>query len=547
MPNSAQDLQLRELRDTIRELNNLIKTLQETIASLTEERNHYKEQSEYFQKKLFGSSSEKRNPSGEIPGQMSLFNEVEAEASREEANPFVPEELPVKNPRKPKTTQKDKFKDFPKEKRYIDLPDDRKNCPVCGTPLKVIGEEFIRREIEYIPAAIKVIEYYSLSYECPVCRKDTEASTIYKGRDSWVHLTHGMASPAMLAWVMYQKYFRSMPLYRQEMDWKQLVGLDLSRATMANWIISNTEEFLKPVVDHFRKVLLNSRYLMADETPVQVLHEPERRAQTRSYMWIFRTGEKEEIPIILYKYYETRAGDHAAEFLKGFSGYLMCDGYGGYNKVKGILRCSCWAHIRRYLIDAIPKGGKYNMALPAVQGLSYIDRLFKYEEEIHAKYRNPETIKKVRLNREKPVLDAFWSWLDAQKPDKGSRFDAAVTYIRNRKGFLETYLEDGSCSFSNNATERSAKAFVTGRKNWLFSDTPAGAESSAAIYSIVETAKANGVNIYHYLRFLLEKCPTSQTDDEELEKLSPWNEAVKAEISRRAEAERSMQTSGFQP
>lgn len=372
MPNSAQDIQLRELRDTIKELNTLIKTLQDTIASLTEERNHYKEQAEYFQKKLFGSSSEKRRTSGDIPGQMSLFNEVEAESLPEEPEEALPEEQPGKKPRKPKTIQKDKFKDLSKEKRYIDLPDDQKTCPECGTPLKVIGEEFIRREIEFIPAVVKIIEYYSLSYECPKCSKDTETTKIFKGRDNWVHLTHGMASPAMLAWVMYQKYFRGMPLYRQEMDWKQLTGLDLSRATMANWIINNTEEFLKPVVDYFHKILLESRYLMADETPIQVLHEPERRAQTRSYMWIFRTGEKEEVPIIIYKYYETRAGDNAAQFLKGFSGYLMCDGYGGYNKVKGILRCSCWAHIRRYLIDAIPKGEKYNMALPAVQGLSYI-------------------------------------------------------------------------------------------------------------------------------------------------------------------------------
>ena len=542
MPNSAQDIQLRELRDTIKELNNLIKTLQETITSLTEERNHYKEQSEYFQKKLFGSSSERRKSYEDIPGQMNLFNEAEAESAPEEPDPDIPEEQTEKKSRKPKTTQKDKFKDLPKEKRYIDLPEDMKICPECGSALKVIGEEFVRREVEFIPAVIKIIEYYSLSYECPECSKDAEVTKIFKGRDHWVHLTHGMASPAMLAWVMYQKYFRGMPLYRQEMDWKQLTGFDLSRSTMANWIINNTEEFLKPVADYFHRVLLKSRYLMADETPVQVLHEPERKAQTKSYMWIFRTGEQEEIPIILYRYYETRAGDNAAEFLKGFGGYLMCDGYGGYNKVKGILRCSCWAHIRRYLIDAIPKGEKYNMSLPAVQGLSYIDRLFKYEEDIHAKYRNPEAIKKARMNREKPVLDAFWTWLDTQKPVRGSRFDAAVTYIRNRKEFLETYLEDGSCSFSNNATERSAKAFVTGRKNWLFSDTPEGAQSSAVIYSIVETAKANGVNIYHYLKFLLEKCPTVHTSEEEMEKLTPWNEEVKAEISRRVDAERSMQT-----
>ena len=206
----------------------------------------------------------------------------------------------------------------------------------------------------------------------------------------------------------------------------------------------------------------------------------------------------------------------------------MTDGYSGYNKLKDCIRTSCWAHVRRYLIDAIPKGKEYDHTQPAVQGLVYVDKLFFMEKEIHGKASVTfDAIKKYRLKKEVQVLDGFWDWLDAQHPIKGSRLDKAVTYIRNRKEFLLNYLEDGGCSFHNNTSERSCKAFVTGRKNWLFSDTVNGANASALVYSIVETAKANDVDIYLYLKYLLLKTPTNLTSDEELEKLCPWSPECK--------------------
>lgn len=204
---------------------------------------------------------------------------------------------------------------------------------------------------------------------------------------------------------------------------------------------------------------------MADETPLQVLDEPGRRAQTKSYMWLFRNGEDGEPPIILYKYAETRAGDNAVEFLDGFKGYLMCDGYSGYNKVPNAKRTACWAHVRRYLTDAIPKGRQLDYAQPAVQGVFYINQLFHLEDVIKAKNTSFDAIKKARLKKEQPIVEGFLSWVDQQTPVRGSRMDKAVTYIQNRRSDLTTYLEDGRCSFSNNLSENAIRPFTVGRKN----------------------------------------------------------------------------------
>lgn len=205
-----------------------------------------------------------------------------------------------------------------------------------------------------------------------------------------------------------------------------------------------------------------------------------------------------------------------------------------YNKVPDAKRTACWAHIRRYLTDAIPEGKALDYTQPSVQGMLYINQLFHLEDVIRSKYSSFDAIKKARLEKEKPVVEGFLSWLDQQNPTRGSRMDKAVTYIQNRRSYLSTYLEDGHCSFSNNLSENAIRPFTVGRKNWLFCDTPNGAQASAVVYTMAEMVKANGVNVYHYLTYLLEKLPDDRMSDDDLEFLAPWNETVKAEIERRA-------------
>lgn len=545
MAKDPKGQQLIELKDTIKELNNTIKNLNALIdAANKREEEHEKreqimqEQIDYLTKKLFGRSSEKR--SDVIEGQMSFFDEAESEAIAED--PAEEEFITIeKHTRKKKTSMMDKFAGVPVQKAYLDVPEEERICERCGTPLKRIGEEFVRREIEIIKPSIKIIEYYSVNYGCPKCKVDAPVPYIIKGRDGHPHMLHGMASSSTVAWVMYQKYANSMPLYRQEKDFRMLYGVDIGRGTIANWIIDNAEDFFTPLCRYFQKKLVAGRYAMADETPVQVLKEPGRRAQTKSYMWVFRTGEFDKEQIVLFHYSPTRAGETAKEFLEGFRGYLMTDGYSGYNKLKDCTRTSCWSHIRRYLIDAIPKGKEYDYTQPAVQGLMYVDKLFDLEKKIHArKGVTYDEIKSFRLEKELPILEGFWSWLEAQHVAKGNRFDKAITYIKNRRPFLTNYLEDGGCSFNNNTSERSCKAFVTGRKNWMFSDTQNGANASALVYSLVETAKSNDVDVYLYLKYILTKTPTYQTDDEELEKLCPWNPECREALDKMKQAQQDL-------
>ena len=530
---SVKDLQLRELKDSIQQLNKRIDTLLSVIeesqareAELRRERDTLKEQVDFLTAKLFGSSSEKRPAN--IPGQLNLFNEAE-----QEQTPFLPEDetLIKEHSRKKKATHAETFKGLKVNKILVPLPEDEQLCPVCGTQLEKIGEEYVRRDLIFIPATCEVNEYYRETYGCPDCKKgmgDTESAVFVKSQVPPALVGKGPASPSAVAWTMYQKYANGMPLYRQEKDWKQY-GAAVSRTTLANWIICCSQNYFQPVYDYLHRLLLQRNFAMADETRIQVLNEPERRAQTQSFMWVFRSGEDGLPTIILYGYTPTRNGDNAAEFLNGFEGYLETDGYQGYNKVPGIKRCSCWAHIRRYFIEAIPKGKQFDYSQPAVQGVQYCDKLFRLEDSINKQSKGDyEKRKQLRLEKEKPILEAFWSWFDSLHPVRNTRLDKAVTYINNRRDTAETYLEDGRCSFTNNLSENAIRPFTVGRKNWLFSDSVDGANASAVVYTMVEMAKAHDLNIFRYLEYLLEQRPDSNWTDEQLAELVPWSEKLQS-------------------
>lgn len=533
MASSAKDIQLRELKDTvsqrktmIAEQTELIKALRLIIDEKTSHEKALQEQVDYLTKKLFGPSSERR--SDDIPGQQNLFDEAEVE---QDPSLLEGETVIREHTRKKKATHEELFKGLKVEKVVVPLPEEDQICPVCGTQTVLIGEEYVRRELEFIPATCKVIEYYSQSHGCPSCKEglgDTEKPVIVKSQVPPALLGKGPASAAAAAWTMYQKYANGLPLYRQEKDWKQY-GVQISRTTLANWIIYCSKNYFQPMYDYFHRELLKRSFVMADETRVQVLKEEGRRAQTQSFMWLFRSGEDGLAEIILYGYSPTRSGSHTKEFLEGYSGYLETDGYQSYNSLSEIRRCSCWAHIRRYFIDAVPKWKQYDYSQPAVQGVQYCNRLFAMEDSINKKYPgNYEKRKQLRLEKEKPVLEAFWSWLDQQKPVRNTRLDKAVNYVLNRRDIAETYLEDGRCSFTNNLSENAIRPFAVGRKNWLFSSSVDGANASAVVYTMVEMAKAHGMNIYGYLKFLLENRPGKNMTDEQLAELAPWSEKLQS-------------------
>lgn len=525
MARDPKDTRFAELKDEISQLKEENHTLRDDLKEANKKSKLLQEQVDYLSKKLYGTSSEKIV----VPtDQFNLFDEAEVECNPEEIEEYKTT-LVQEHTRKQKITHEEKFKDLKVNKIIVDLPEEEKNCPVCGEEMEKIGETLLRREVVFVPARCEINEYYGVSYGCPKCKEgigDTESAVIVKSKAKPALIEKSYASPSVVSMVMYQKFGNGMPLARQEKDWKQY-GLELSRTTMANWIIYCAERYLKPMYDRLHALQLQREFLMADETRIQVLHEPGRRAETDSFMWVYRTGEDGLKPIVTYEYTETRNGENAAKYLEGFQGYLETDGYAGYNKVDGIIRCSCWAHIRRYFVDAIPKGKQYDMKQPAVQGVSYCDRLFRKEKAIDAKCGNDyEKRKELRLKEEKEILEAFWSWAEKQVPIKGSRLDKAITYALNRKETAMNYLKDGRCSFSNNLSENAVRPFAVGRKNWLFSTSQKGAQSSAIVYTIVEMARMHGLVIHDYLNYLLEQRPDKSWSDDELDRLLPWSEEV---------------------
>jgi transposase/uncharacterized coiled-coil protein SlyX len=524
MANSSKDIQLIELKDMISQLNTTIKTLNETIARQQSENDNLKAELAWFRQKFFGSSSERRTD--DVAGQLSLFGTLPEEEKPTEV--IEPEVVQMsKRIRKAKPSLEEQFKDIPTRKVIVDtLSAEEKRCPLCGTDMIPIGTERIRSEVVYTPPKLERIEYIATTYSCPEC-KETEEPQFIKDNGKPALIPGSYVSESLLAYILYRKYGLYIPLYRQEQDFLQM-NAPIGRTTMAHCIITVAKEYIQPVYDYFHRELLTRRFLMMDETPIQVLKEEGRRAQSKSYFWVIRTGEDGLNPIILFNYTPTRAGENAKQFLNGIAPgfYLMADGYQGYNKVQETNRCCCYAHIRRYLLEAIPKGHEKDYSHPAVQGVLYCNKLFEYERIYKEKGLSYKQIENRRLKDQKPVIEGFLAWLEQVNPRSNGKLKKAITYIRNRRDFLMTYLEDGRCSLSNNLSENAIRPVTVGRKNWLFSDTPDGAAANSLYLTMVEMAKAYKLNLYEYLKFLLEQRPNKGMSDEELSKLAPWNENV---------------------
>ena len=481
----------------------------------------YEEQFRLAKHRRFGASSEK---SQYDHSQLLLFDEAETTASPAFAEPELVEI--EKHYRKAKRASGDRLpENIPVEVVEHELPADERDCPKCGDPLHTMGRE-TRREMKIIPAQVKIVEHVRHIYSCRNCEKNDVQVPIVKALVPEPVIKGSFASSEAIAHIMSQKFVMGTPLYRLEQEF-QRDGVMLSRQTMSNWVIGCANDWLAPIYERMKADLLKREILFTDDTTVQVLREPKKAAQSKSYMWLYRTGGDAEHSIVLYEYQSDHRPIHPMNFLRGFSGYLHADGYDGYHKLPGnIVVVGCWSHCRRKYDEALkslPVEGREGSE--ALRGLQYCDKVFEIERKLCE--LTPEARCEKRQELAKPVVEEFFAWAEALKVLPKSGIGKAVHYTLSQRKYLERYLLDGRLECSNNRSERSIKPFVIGRKNWLFNNTPKGARASSIIYSIIETAKENGLNPFSYLTHVFNTAPNVDIlgDPAALESLMPWHQS----------------------
>jgi transposase len=529
--NKEQEETIQDLRTTVKELRATIVNLNETLEEL--------------KRKLFGASSERTCAQSDI--NTGSEDQLPSNVTTEETETTVKEHT---RKRKKKSVRADLYEALPVKEIPCDVPEAERFCPDCDSVMEHLGYKFVREELRITPAKVVRVRYMQETLVCPVCRQEDE-TTIKAAKAPTPLLVHSPASPDMVAMIMYQKSFLHLPFYRQSKDWIQK-GVPVPRETAAHWYNYCALEYLSPIYESLHQELLAREVIHADEVPCQVLHEQGRAAASRSYLWIYLSGTDGKPPVILYDYRPGRSGDYPIEFLSGFTGMLHCDGYSAYGRIEDVILVCCLAHCRRKFYEAVPKERRKKLKLldinseqeidkpkdgtaadptllPAEKGVAFCNRLFyleRFYKELPAEER-----KQKRQEKEPAIWNEFWSWLDTLSPTGGSKLEKAVNYALNHRETLMNYLLDGRCEISNNAAERRAKSYVTGRKNFLFHDTEDGAAASAVVLSLIETAKANNLNIYQYLYTLLLYIPDYKEEPAGIEQLMPWSEFIKESCS----------------
>jgi len=518
-----EPLSIEQLQNEKAALQEKIASLESKVTELTSRLYWFEEHFRLNQHKLYGRSSEQTVGAEQI----SLFNEAEA---LDAVKPKVPEptieEVTYSRKKKQKGHRDEMLKDLPVETIEYRLAEDEQVCDVCGGSLHEMSKE-ITKEIKIIPPQVSVVEHVRYIYSCRDCEKNEITTPIVTASMPKRALPGSIASAAAIAYIMTQKFMYGVPLYRQEQNWKQL-DIEISRQTMANWLISASSRWLSVIFERMHGLLLQRDIICADETTLQVLHEPGRAANTKSYMWLYRTG-RDSPPIVLYEYQMTRARKHPEKFLSGFKGYLCTDAYQAYDSLSGVIGVACFMHARRKFdeaLKALPKEAA-EKACAAKEGLKFCNRLFMIESELQD--MSSEKRYEARLEKSKPVMDAFHDWLKYQRRILTPKCitGQAVNYCLNLWDKLTGFLLDGRLYIDNGISERSIKPFVISRKNFLFCNTPNGATASAMIFSIIETAKENRLKPFEYLTYLLEALPNADIDNQEvIDSLLPWSETL---------------------
>jgi transposase len=503
---------------TKKDKDNIILEQKNRIEELETLVKYYEEQLLMYKRKKYLSASEK-----------SRYDELQLLLEGFDA-PEVAEELKdevietsVNGHKRQKRLKKDSLpENTPVEKVVHELPEEEKNCPDCKNEMHIMGRTY-RDEWVIIPAQVKIRRHEIPTYTCRKCEKSAGDTPppIIKAKMPPLVLKGSYASPEAIAYAAYQKFVMGVPLYRQEQDWKRQ-GVFLSRQTLSNWLIEATEFWVKPIFDELKRRLLLSNVLHIDETTFQVLKEPGKKPQSKSYLWVYRTGSDASEPIVIAEYIPDRKHINPKNFLKGYSGYIHADGYEAYHSLPDdIVVVGCWAHVRRKFNDALKAiKEKDRPGTDAMIGKRFCDELFRVERELSALDVNERYIE--RREKLKPVMDEFYDWASKVRTLEKLALGKAITYMFSQREYLENVLLDGRLELSNNRAERTIKPFVICRKNFLFANTPRGAAAAAAMFSLIETARETGVNPLDYLTYVLQIAPAlDMADARSLALLSP--------------------------
>ena len=518
----------KEKDEYILALQNSNKSLVSDYAALEQEVTLLKEQLKLLKERIFGSKTEKGSTM--IPEQMSFeMNEVESIADTSE-DKEPDEETIIYTRKKPvgkrekdleglpvevvnKTLSEEELAEEFSEEEYSRLPD------------------YVYKKLEMIPAKFYVRETHIAVY------KGNKSGKIVRAKHDIEMIDNSVATPSLVAALINAKYMNAMPLYRQEQAYKEF-GMNISRQNMAHWIIKVGNEYIEPIYSELHKRIKDENVIQADETPVKISKDG-RIGSNKSYIWVYKTTEyKKEKPIVLYDCSLTRGTKNPLEYLEGFKGTIECDGFSVYetleNNVEGISVANCWAHARRpfaEIVKSLEASGK-TRGTTAKKAIELIAKIYKADNEL--KELSVEERYNHRQTEVKPLVEVYFAWLKEIQYSlpSGSAISKAVQYSLNRETGLKKFLEDGNIPIDNSSSERSIKPVVIGRKNWLMIDTISGAKVSAMIYSLVETAKANGLNTYEYLKHLLTEMPKHIYDKDKsyVLDLLPWSDKLPSEV-----------------
>jgi transposase len=496
-------------------------TLKSQLKTVTVERDLLQEKLKAFLRKLFDAKSEVRGTD-----QKDLFFN-EAETLAPAGTPVAeesPAEIEIPAHTRKKRGRKPLDPNLPREVVRHELPESERVCAHDGSALVEIGVE-ISEQLDIVPQQVRVIQHQRVKYACPCCDQGIKVTPA----PSRI-IPKGLLTEAALAWVVTSKYMDALPLYRQAALLGRFGG-DLSRNTLAASIV-RVGEAVQPIINLLRDHLLDADLVHGDETTIQVLKEPGKKAQTKSYLWAQATGSGP--PIRLFGYAPGRGGNHARDLYAGIKrgAALITDGYeiyGGIAEASGLTHLGCWAHCRRYFVEAeavIPKAARNPQQL-ATQFIAIIGEL--YAVESRARDLTPEQRHIPRQEYSRPILARIEGMLLAHLHSvvPGSLLGKALHYLSAQWPKLKRYVENGAWPIDNNLCENAIRPFVIGRRNWLFADTVAGANASANLYSLIETCKANRINPYGYLQSLFQKLPQAITADD-FEALLPWHLATPA-------------------